>query len=203
MTTRLLVPIRGADPGRRPSPEAGLDGVTPVVEGGALLAFSGVEAVRRWRETARFVAVPQDGIEGLARRAGAGEIVQDVAGPVRTKTRVDAAAEVAAPPYGLRGLAAPLDPLAVGRLREVSSRHPAIERMWVVEATIDGSDVVVAAFQVEAGHEDAGALVRSLTPEVVPSLPVDLYEGVQLVVLTDDEVAGAVRASDEPIYERS
>ena len=197
------MPIRGADPGRRPSPEAGLYGVIPVVEQGALLVFSGVEAVRRWRETARFVAVPQDGIEGLARRAGAGEIVQDVAGPVRTRTRVDAAPEVIAPPYGLRGLAAPLDPRAVDKLREVSSRHPAIERVWVVEATIDGSGVAVAAFQVEAGHEDAAALVRSLTPEVVPSLPVDLYEGVQLVVLAGDEVADAVGAADEPLYERS
>ena len=200
MTTRLLVPIRGADPRRRPPPEAGLDGVTPVVEGGALLVFSGPEAVRRWREIARFVTVPADEVEGLAVRSGATEVVRDIAGPVRTRSQLPRRSDATPPPFGLRGLASPLEGRVVDRLRELSSRHPAIEKAWVVEATVDASVVAAVAFLNEPGHSDPAALVRSLSDDIVPLLANGPYEGVQLVVVADDEVGRAIRAADEPVY---
>lgn len=191
------MPIRGADPRRRPSPEEGLDGVVPVVENGALLVFSGVEEIRRWRPSARFVTVSPEGAEDLARRGGAGEIVRDVGGPVRTRTPVSGVRGVEAAPFGLRGLAAPLGPVSVDRFRELLAAHPAIERAWVVEATVDASGVVTAAVEIEPGHEE---VVRNLAPEVLPLLPVDFYESVQVLVLHDDEVGAAIRAADEPLY---
>lgn len=200
MTARLLVPIRGADPRRRPSPEAGLDGVTPVVEGGALLVFSGVEAVRRWRETARFVTVPADELEGLAERAGAAEIVRDVAGPVRTRTPLPRRSEPVATPFGLRGLASPLERRVVDRLRDVLSRHPAIENAWIVEATLDATAVAVVAFLIEPGHSDPAGLARHLADDLVPVLARSPHAGVQFLVLADDEIGQAIRAADEPIY---
>lgn len=199
MTTRLLVPIRGADPRRRPSPEAGLDGVVPVVEDGALLAFSGVETVRRWRPVARFVTVTSDQSVELARRFGAREVVRDVAGPVRTRTSVEGAAQVAAGPFDLRGLATPLAPASVDGLRALLAGHPAVEEAWVVEATVDAMSVVVAAFSTEPGHDE---VVRALASEVVPLLPVDLYAGVQVVVVSDDDAGRAIRAADDPLYVR-
>lgn len=194
------MPIRGADPRRRPSPGAGLDDVIPVVEEGALLVFSGVEAVRRWRRTARFVTVRPAEIEELGLRAGAVEIVRDVAGPVRTRTRLPGRRDAGARPFGLRGLAAPLDDRALDRLRGLLSRHPAIEKAWVVEATVDASPVAVAAFQVEPEHEDPAALARSLADDVVPLLADAPYEGVQVVLVAEDDVGGAIRAADEPVY---
>lgn len=193
------MPIRGADPRRRPAPETGLDGVVPVVEDGALLVFSGVEAVRRWRETARFVTARSDEIAGVARRVGASEIVQDVAGPVRMRTPVAGTGAVGSPPFDVRGLSAPLRGPDVDRLRELLSAHPPIEKAWVVEATVDALPVAVAAFQVEPGQDD---VVRGLVPAVVPLLPVDLYGGVQVLVLHDNEVGRAIPSADEPLYVR-
>lgn len=200
---RVLLPIRGADPRRRPPPDAGLDGVVPVVEDGALLTFSGVESVRRWRPVARFVTAPSETVEEVARRLGAREVVHDVAGPVRTRRACPGGAAVEVPPFGLRGLAGPLDERAIDRLRALLAKHPPIESAWVVEATVDGTAVAVAAFGVEPGHEDPGGLVKGLAGDVVPLLPVDLYAGAQLVLAGDDEVGRAIRAADDPVYVRS
>lgn len=202
MTDRVLLPIRGADPRRRPPPDAGLDAVTPVVEDGALLVFSGVESLRRWRDRARFVSARVAELADVARRAGAVVIVRDVAGPVRTRIPCDAAGATPAP-FGLRGLAAPLAPAAVDRLRDVLRARPPVRAAWVVEATVDGAPVIAVAFLVEAEHDDAPALVRATAEDVLPLLPVDRYEGVQLVVLDDGEVGRAIRAADEPVYSRS
>jgi hypothetical protein len=200
---RVLLPIRGADPRRRPAPGAGLDGVVPVVEDGALLTFSGVESVRRWRPVARFVTAPAEEVDGVARRLGAREVVHDVAGPVRTRRACPGSLAVETAPFGLRGLAAPLAEPAIDRLRALLARHPSIERAWVVEATVDGAGVAVAAFEVEPGNDDPGGLVKGLAGDVVPLLPVDAYAGVQLVLANEDEVGLAIRAADDPVYVRS
>lgn len=214
---RFLLPIRGADPNRRPPPDLDLaaieggpdDPVVPVVENvgpdARLLLFSGVEEIRRWREVARFIGAPEDALFALAERLQVAEIVLDAGGPVRR--RFPFKPDEARPPmtpngsFAIRGLAGPLSLPNCDALRTALAAEPVIEAAWVVEATVDDSDVVVLGLEVQ-GREVAREAIDRLTRAALPLLPHDLYMGMQVVLLEDATVSAAVRNSDAPIYSR-
>lgn len=168
-----------------------------------MLLFRGIDEIRRWRDPARFIAAPEEPLFDLARRLGVESIVLDVAGPVRQQlgTSTEGGALSPGPPFDLRGLAGPLTLHACGRVRTELARERSIEAAWVVEATVEGSDIIVVALEVGAnGSRDE--LGKRLMRTIGSSLPLDSYAGIQIVVLEDPAVSDAVRHADAPIYRR-
>ena len=209
-TERCLVPIRGADPHRRPSPDVSLRDLpgwgadSPVVVAGSLLVFSSVEAVRRWRAVARFITASADDAQNVAARLGAHQVVWDAAGPIRRKVGVEgveAARTATRTPLDIDALAAPLAPQAVATLRGELGARPQVRTAWVVEASVDRGKVIVVAFDLDDAAIDAAAVARSAGGSLVPLLPVDRYDGVQVILRSDPTVAEAVEGADRPIFE--
>jgi hypothetical protein len=215
----LLVPIRGADPDR--FPPAGLDvgtlsgapedSVQPVVidrDGrSTLLLFTSADAARRWRPSVSAISARGDLLLALAERMGVAQVVADVAGPApRTLAVMDEHA--AAPGEGVwrvRGLAGPLEPGALHRLRRRLAGSPAVASAHVVEATDprSGADMLVLALAVPGVSLPATeAVARDLLVDVVSLLPGRLYDGIQVTVIDDPEFREAVRSADVAVYER-
>ena len=195
----LLLPIRGAD-GEVPLPREGaLDSVRPVTvheDDGMerVLLFTGVEELRHWRSSARWVAASGDRILAVAERLGL-EALVDAAGPA--PRRIGSSTAEPGDPSRLQGLAGPLDPRALFHLRRAFAGQPVIAAVWIVEAR----EVLVVAVDVTGvGAEAADAVVRELAPVLLPLLPGDLYAGVELSVLAGDDFDRAVRAADAPVY---
>jgi SseB protein N-terminal domain len=217
---RLLVPIRGADPDRRP-PE-GLDvadlagrqddPVRPVVvdlDGGpTMLLFTSADAARRWRPSISALAARGDRLLALAERMRVAQVVIDVADPpARRITVIENGPQV--PPgsggWRIRGLAGPLLPGDLHRLRRRLGASPAVASAHVVEVTDPRTrtDHVVLALDVpEVTTEAAERVARELLPDVLPLLPGRLYHGVQVTVMTDPGFRENVRGADAPVYER-
>ena len=216
----LLVPIRGADPDR--FPPAGLDvgtlsgapedPVQPVVidrDGrSTLLLFTSADAARRWRPSVSAISARGNLLVALAERMGVAQVVADVAGPaLRTLAVIDE--QAAAPPgegtWRVRGLAGPLEPGALHRLRRRLAGSPAVASAHVVEATDprSGADMLVLALAVPGVSLPATeAVARDLLVDIVSLLPGRLYDGIQVTVIDDPEFRDAVRSADAAVYER-
>lgn len=169
-----------------------------------MLLFRGIDEIRRWRDPARFIAAPEEALFDLAGRLAVGAIVLDVAGPVRQHLGSSPNGGPVSPgaPFDLRGLTGPLTLQTCARIRTELARERSIEAAWVVEATVDGSDIIVVALEAEADGA-RGGLGKRLIRTVVPTLPLDSYLGAQIVVMEDPATSDAVRRADAPLYRRT
>ncbi|MDQ3916123.1 MAG: hypothetical protein M3323_12500 [Actinomycetota bacterium] len=207
----MLIPIRGADARRRPPPGLDLtalrggsdDPVVPVVEHGRLLTFTDVEASRRWRPVAQFFTATLDEVPVVAGRLGASEIVQNIAGPVRTRIDLRPSATGDSTRPAVRALAGPLHDEVLDRLRTRFDAAAAVEKVWVAETTVDEHEVLLLGVFVGAGRFDPRSVVRGVARQVVGLLPAGAYEGAQFIVMGKGEVGEAIAAADEPIYVRT
>lgn len=209
-----LMPIRGANPDRPPPAGVELPGlvdtgaIAPVVErdelGSRLLLFSGPDAVRRWREVARFIGGPMNDMVALAPRIGATEVVLDIAGPVRRRITPEGEPIEPAPrPFDITALAAPIPRPAFFELQKLLAARPSVEAAWAVEATIDGALVLLLGVDPAPAEPDPAGALKALAAELLPLLPARLYNGVQFVVLEHPDVMTAVKDADAPIFVRS
>jgi SseB protein N-terminal domain len=219
LPARLLVPIRGADPDRRPPDDLDVgaltgrpgDRVRPVVvdlDGHpTMLLFTSADAARRWRPSISALAARGDRLLALADRMEVAQVAIDVADPSARRIAVKAGSRV---PQGggawrVRGLAGPLLPGDLHRLRRRLSASPAVTSAHVVEVTDPRTrtDQVVLALEVpEVSTEAAERVARELLPDVLPLLPGRLYHGIQVTVITDRAFREHVRRADAPVYER-
>ena len=185
--------------------------VHPVVVGGAagsrLLLFTGTESLRRWRRSARFLSAPGHDLLALAQRLGVSEVTVDPAGPREVRVPVEGARPSepgASDRWTVRAMTGPLDAAALFRIRRRLERHVPVSELYLFEVTVDGSDVLVAGFDVQGVSEEAAtAVVREGARSIAPLLPVDLYAGVQFALLSDEELAPRARAVDAPVYVRA
>ncbi|MGH2734422.1 MAG: hypothetical protein ACRDKZ_02485 [Actinomycetota bacterium] len=164
--------------------------------GTVLLGFDTLQAIARWRSPAHWVRVPSAAVPEIAARAGASSVLiasDDATVSERPSDRPPAS--VPALPFDVRALAGPLEPEKLSRLRVALAQAGEPMRVFVAEATVDGSPVLVAGLESERGRADR------TRDALLSLLPVTLYRGLQIVAMTDPYLSAALRTVDRPIYE--
>ncbi len=185
---RLLVPVVAVlgeswtdESGLRHEKTSDMAVPTLTAPGGrrALPAFTGTDALARWREDARPVAVPlQQALQALAHE-GADTLVLDLAGPVTYQLTGPALRALA---EGRTRTDPAADPAVAAALRTVLAAEPQIEGAYLAPGGEDCDATLALTMTPEA---DATAAVRRLAGALAAdgTLRSRLLRGLELAVL--------------------
>jgi SseB protein N-terminal domain len=182
--TRLLVPVVAVLAGDNPSPASDKDSemVLPTLIGRdgrpAVLAFTGLDALARWRPDARPVPAEADRVWQAAVADGCAVVI-DVAGPVPMAIEGARLAALAArqpvlPPYE--------DPDVQAAVRAAMAGEPAIESFSLAAGRTGGTDLAVTLHLGPIPERDRAAAVNRVANGIASRLAARLRRGIEVVI---------------------